>query len=77
MTENQLRKEAKEFADKMQPITSHDCQDELDYMDFQIEYLIAKILDKDPHKCFCDENKPLRRLEDETEICCECEKPID
>ena len=77
MNENQLRKEAKEFADKMQPITSHDCQDELDYVDYQIEYLIAKLLGKDPYKCFCDERYNTRKIENGTELCWECEKPVE
>lgn len=77
LTEEQLRKEAEDFADEMHYSNSHECADEIDRLDYMVEYLTAKILGKDPYKCFCGENYQTRKLEDGTEICCNCEKPIN
>lgn len=76
MTEEQLRKEARKFAENQMGCAPHDCSDYLDEKEHMIEYLLGKILGKDPYKCFCDGDKP-SRLQDKIMVCCECEKPIN
>lgn len=75
MNEDELRKEAEGYAKEQLPFPK-DVYDMVELELHKVDYLIAKLLGKNPYECFCNENFSTKKI-GEKNICPNCEKPVN